>query len=111
MYRYRPPSRFSMRGKWLPGLLAGFFCYFLFHMLYDDRGLFSLITLHDQMEERNAALAELRSEREGLEHKVARLRPDALDVDLLEEQARNTLNATRANEVIVMLPEPGKQNP
>ena len=43
----------------------------------------------------------LTAERATLEHRVTLLRPDSLDRDLLEEQARKMLNYGHADEIIV----------
>ena len=45
-------------------------------------------------------------QRAELEHRVSLLRPDSLDPDLLEEQARRLLNFGFANEAIILTPKP-----
>jgi cell division protein FtsB len=45
---------------------------------------------------------ELDAQRAELERKVKLLRPDSLDPDMLEERAREVLNYTREDEVVVM---------
>jgi cell division protein FtsB len=60
--------------------------------------------LKAQAAELSDNLADLKQQRQSLEGKVARLRPDSLDADLVDTMARNQLNLLRADEVVVAAP-------
>ncbi|MGH6874726.1 MAG: FtsB family cell division protein [Aestuariivirgaceae bacterium] len=86
--------------------VVSFFClllyaYFSWHYYYGSRNL----TVLDGAQAKAAELhAELQKEidiRQRLEAKVALLRPEHLDPDLLDEMARRILDYGSANELIV----------
>lgn len=84
-------------------LAAALAAYFGFYALSGDRGVAALAR---QRAERDAAateLAQVRTAREILEHRVSLLRPDSLDLDLLEERVRSLLHYGRPGEVAVPL--------
>lgn len=56
----------------------------------------------------NDELVEVRSEREGWERRIALLRPDKLDPDMLDERARSTLNFVHPSELTLILPKTDK---
>lgn len=97
-------SRFSdpqLRG--LTGPLLAFLCvtYFIYHSIQGERGILSMFRLKQKLEIAKAELNLLTSQREALERRVYLLRPDSLDLDLLEERARAVLNFARSDEVII----------
>ncbi|MBS27511.1 MAG: septum formation initiator [Alphaproteobacteria bacterium] len=76
--------------------------YFSYHMVQGDHGLLSLLQLRTKVEQANALHASLQTEREQLEARVALLRPDNLDPDMLEERARVMLNFAHPNELVIL---------
>jgi cell division protein FtsB len=56
----------------------------------------------NEAEEARARVAALRVERATLEHRVVRLRPESLDLDLLDERARAVLNLSSPDEIVVI---------
>jgi cell division protein FtsB len=84
--------------------IAGYFAY---HAVQGERGLLAYVQLQQQLEQAKAVDHELDSQRAELEQKVKLLRPDSLDPDMLEERAREVLNYTREDEVVVMTPPDG----
>ena len=54
----------------------------------------------------DAELKAIKAERAEWERRVALLRADNLDRDILDERARTLLNAAHRNDVIVLLPRP-----
>jgi cell division protein FtsB len=48
----------------------------------------------------------VRGERETLERQASRLRPQSLDLDLLDELARQKLNVIHADEVVLRMGAP-----
>jgi cell division protein FtsB len=90
-----------------PALLLAGALYIGYHMTYGDRGLLAWLRMDQEVRALRAETAAARSERERLEHRVALLRPDSLDPDLLEERAREVLDlGYRDDRVILLEPEP-----
>jgi cell division protein FtsB len=78
--------------------------YFSYHLVQGDRGLIAWMRLTQQIREAKATADQVRSEREALDNRVARLRPEHLDLDLLDERARATLNVVGPNEIVILKP-------
>ena len=89
------------RGRIVPVCCALLMVYFGYHAIQGDRGLLSSIKLSDELAEARIALEVTADERAGLERKVALLRPDGLDPDMLDERARYMLSLARADEVVI----------
>jgi cell division protein FtsB len=79
--------------------------YFLYHTVEGERGWVAQMHLQNETNAAEEALARLKTEREALEHRVHLMRPDSLDPDLLDEQARKTLGYTKPNEIVILTPE------
>lgn len=85
----------------LPVLGAVVAGYFLYHTVHGERGVFAYADLSQQVREAKLNLAEIRLQRETIETDVRLLRPDSLDLDLLEERARSVLNLIDSNDLLV----------
>lgn len=81
--------------------------YFSYHLLFGTRSYLSLVILDRNTERLAASYDDLRAERETLESRVRKLRPDSLDRDLLEEQARFVLGYGYPEERIILQDESG----
>lgn len=75
--------------------------YFAYHIVQGERGLFSWMRLRQKITETEHQLVEIQAEKELLERRVNLLRPDGLDLDMLEQRAREVLNWGYPNEVII----------
>lgn len=75
--------------------------YFCFHALQGHRSIFARERLQGELAEAHETLSELQTERQHLESRINLLMPDALDLDLLEEQARSVLNYAHPDDVIL----------
>jgi cell division protein FtsB len=75
--------------------------YFLYHTIQGERGILSWMRLRGKIQESQQELTILQEQREALDHRVTLLRPNSLDPDMLEEQARKVLNFGRKDEVVV----------
>lgn len=75
--------------------------YFAWHALEGPRGYSYRDGLEIQLAKLNAEQEELRQARLGLEAKVALMRPESVDPDMLDELARSQLQLTGPNELIV----------
>lgn len=76
--------------------------YFGFHLLAGERGLRAWVRVGDDLAIARAELEVSRAEEAALAHRVGLMRPESLDPDMLDEQARMTLGYARADEVIVL---------
>ncbi len=76
--------------------------YFAYHAVEGERGLRSYFALQHRTETAQSALDALRGEREILERRVRLLRPDSLDLDMLEERARRILGFVREDERVIL---------
>jgi cell division protein FtsB len=78
------------------------FGYLMFHLCLSQRSIPSLITLSAQEQILDHKLATIETEMSVMNDRVARLRPDTLDHDLLAEQAVKMLGKTSGNSVILL---------
>lgn len=81
--------------------------YFAYHAVQGDRGIIAWLVLNQQIREAQQVEAELAAERAVLEQRVALLRPDSLDPDMLAERARVMLNLAHSDELIIPRRPPG----
>ncbi|MDV7341435.1 septum formation initiator family protein [Terasakiella sp. A23] len=90
-------------GVFLPVLGVCVVLYFAYHAVQGDRGIRSLLDYQHRVEKTKQQLAQIKSERIRLEHRVSLLRPESLDPDLLEERARAVLNFAHPNEIAIIV--------
>lgn len=100
-------TRQRKQSKFRP-LLLPFFCllivgYFAYHAVEGDYGLFALGKLQDRVSSLEAELARVRGEREQMERRVALMRPESLDRDMIDERAREALNMADAKDLVIFL--------
>lgn len=77
--------------------------YLAAHALTGRQGLVAYVELQAQERAFAAKLSALRAERETLETRAARLRPQTLDLDYLSERARISLAASGGEELVFAL--------
>jgi cell division protein FtsB len=99
MTRHRRKSPLNL--LWLPAVALAFLGYFGYHALNGAYGLWSLERLESEAAELRIRLDALRAERAALERKVSFLRPDSLDADVVDIEARLSLNLLRPDEVVI----------
>lgn len=75
--------------------------YFLYHTVQGERGLVAYAALSEQARIADFRLTQLHAERLEIEHNVILLRPDSLDLDMLEERLRAVLNLVDDDDVLV----------
>lgn len=83
--------------------MLGLCLYFSFYLVFGPRGYLALQRLEDKVAIRSIEHHELKKHRESLEADVGLMRPDNLDPDMADEQARRILGYTRADEIIIDL--------
>jgi cell division protein FtsB len=76
--------------------------YMGYHALHGERGLYALMRDQREQQQLAADLAQTRSARERMELRVAALRDQSLDRDLLDEQMRRMLGVMRQGEVVLL---------
>ena len=97
-------KRKSVKGRLIvPVLAAAFLSYFGFHAYNGAYGIYSKEKLQAQAAALHVQLSELQEQREILEKDVSQLRDGSIDKDILDEQARRTLNLSYADEVTIMV--------
>lgn len=74
--------------------------YFAFHTVYGERGLLTYSRVIKELSDKQQQLEQLRLERLELEHKVNLLRSESLDLDLLDERAREMLGLANPEEEV-----------
>lgn len=90
-------------GVFLPVLGVCVVLNFAYHFVQGDGGIRALLDYQNRIEKTRTQLAQIRAEREQLEHRVYLLRSDSLDPDLLEERARAVLNFAHPNEIAIII--------
>jgi cell division protein FtsB len=75
--------------------------YFTFAAVRGDHGLFRRAEIAAQAETLRAELDRLQADVARMENLTRRLSDDYLDLDLLDEQARDVLGVIRADEIVV----------
>ena len=98
--------RFRARSALWPIIGALLLAYFSYHMVQGEQGVLSLLQLQAKVEQAEALHDGLRAERNKLETRVALLRPDNLDPDMVEERARVMLNFAHPDEVVILQGQP-----
>lgn len=78
--------------------------YFLTQAESGNRGLEAKRALKIEAYKLNRELASVKADRAVWEHRVALLRSEQIDRDLLEERARVVLGRVHANDVVVIAP-------
>ena len=88
----------------LPLLFAVVFGYFAYHMMEGGRGIFAFRHLRQEVTKAEDTLAEVAATRKTWERRVALLRSQSLDPDMLDERARALLNIGKPEEVVIVTP-------
>ena len=88
----------------VPIIFAMMFGYFGYHRVNGDRGLLAMAHLQRETQIADQNLAEAETTRKIWERRVAALRNQSLDPDMLDERARILLNFSRKEDIIVFTP-------
>jgi cell division protein FtsB len=75
--------------------------YFGFHAVQGERGFLAYVKLNKELQQAELQSAAVSEQRAALEMKVAGLRPESLDLDLLDERARLLLNYGQPTDGVV----------
>ena len=98
------------RARLVAGPVAGIslVVYFSYHLVEGDRGIVAWRQLNDKITTAETQLTQSEAVRTALDRRVALLRPNHLDRDMLDEQARQTLNLVAPDERVIFGPRPGE---
>ena len=88
----------ALAGPVLGIVLTGYFGY---HLVEGDRGLRAWVRVSQELRQAKEQLAAVSEKRAELEHRVAHMRADQVDPDLLESQIRKTLDVLRPDEIVI----------
>ena len=94
------------RAKVLVGPVLGLALtgYFAYHLVEGDRGLRAWMRITQELRQAKSNLADVATERAALDRRVANMRPDHLDPDLLDTQVRRNLEVAAPDEIVIMQP-------
>ena len=97
--RRRVKDRFFM--LIIPAICCAVSFYFGYSGIFGERGLLAWNDTRAKLDIAKSDLAQVRAQREALQHRISLLDERALDPDLLEEVARGVLLENRPGEVAV----------
>jgi len=78
--------------------------YFAYHLVEGDRGLRAWMRITQELRQAKSNLADVAAERATLDRRVANMRPEHLDPDLLETQVRRNLDVAAPDEIVIIQP-------
>jgi cell division protein FtsB len=76
--------------------------YFAYHLVEGERGVRAWLQVAQELRVARQSLTAVAAERAVLEHKVSHMRPDHVDPDLLDLQARRTLDVASPDEIVII---------
>jgi len=86
----------------LPVVALAFLGYFGFHAFNGEFGIYSSYELVERKARLEAQLADLKDERARLESRVLLMHDGTIEKDMLDEQARRSLNLTKPDEITII---------
>jgi cell division protein FtsB len=89
----------------VPVLAAGAAVYFGYFAIAGEHGLIAHQRLEQSLEQTKALVAESAAERRRLERRVALLKGESLDPDMLEELARHLLGLVHRDDAVILTPD------
>ncbi len=76
--------------------------YLIYYGIQGDRGLLAWIQRGQDVVVAEQNLLVQQTQRDALAHRVARLQPESLDIDLLDERVRAVLNLADRDDIILL---------
>ena len=102
--RYRKHS--ALKHLWMPLITAAFLGYFGFHTFNGSFGIWAMDRLKADGAQLSTELKGLKAEHEKLDARVSRLRANSLDSDMVDVEARVSLNMLRPDELVIVASAP-----
>ena len=88
--------------SWLLMSFIVLFFFFAFNMFYGDRGFQKYVYLKKEVQYAQEMAAKYQQRKEYLDQEVKLLSPNNLDLDLLDERARDVLNLVGNGEFVIL---------
>jgi cell division protein FtsB len=76
--------------------------YFAYHLVEGDRGLLAWVRVTQELRLAKQTLSAVAADWAALDHRVSHMRPDHVDPDLLDSQARRTLDVVAPDEIVII---------
>jgi cell division protein FtsB len=86
----------------LPAITIVFLSYFGFHAWHGEYGIYSKYSLEERAAALQKQLDAVRNQRVALETRVRLLRDGSIEKDMLDEQARRSLNLSHGDELVIL---------
>lgn len=86
----------------LPAITITFLAYFGFHAWHGEYGIYSKYALAERTLAMQKQLDAVREQRIALETRVRLLRDGSIEKDMLDEQARRSLNLSHDDELVIL---------
>ncbi len=102
MTTFQQKQSFSISQTLVTVLSFGLFIYFAYPLLHGDNGYFALKGLQQKLAVAEERQARTVAERTALENRVKMLRPQSIDLDLLDERARIVLGFIKPSEKAII---------
>ncbi len=97
------PSGLRLR-HWAVGMILPLLClYFAFYLVFGPRGLIAWHRIEARLQNTQMTYDGLLAQRQALEADVKLMRPNSLDPDMADEQARKTLGYNKPDEIVIDL--------
>ena len=103
MSRLLATKRLSLKFIGLNSIMVFLICYFIYHAFSADRGLLAYLKLKHLIQEQEVKLEDLKAQRTTLESTIKNLHPKTLDLDLLDQTAREELGLAAPAEKVIFL--------
>jgi cell division protein FtsB len=88
-------------GLILPISLMGFAAYFVFSAVQGEYGVLRRVELEAEHARLASELSRLDAQAEAMSERARRMSDDYLDLDLLDERARDVLGVARLDEIVI----------
>lgn len=98
----RPDHSKRAKQVLVPLIGAALVTYFVYHAIQGDRGLLAWWQLRQTMDAVELELASIQQDRVYLEHKTSLMRPENIDLDMLDEQTRRVLAFAQPGDYVVI---------
>ena len=85
----------------LPAITCAVVAYFGYYAIWGERGVLALEDAQADLSVRQEQLAQVRDQRQRLQHRISLMQPGQVDPDLVEELARTELMDGAPGEVAV----------
>ncbi len=69
--------------------------------MFGSRGFYQMLRLEEQMRITEMQLTAIQEKNHSLSQKIALMRPDSIDIDMLDEQARRVLNYVHEDDIVI----------